>query len=307
MVALSVLDLVPVSTTPSAAIAATIRAAQVAEEAGYQRYWIGEHHNTPGLACGATTILMGHIASVTSTIRVGSGGTMVPLHRPLRLAEDLGTLATLHPKRIEAALSGGAGVDSETMRQLGRNTSVMADVRQLRQHLASTAGMFCQVPLCIMGAGVQAATLAGQLGLPFAFTSHYAPRSLDAAIAAYHAGFMPSQQCTQPYVLASANVMVCDSRDEAEFQMTTLLQMFESAVTGKRGLLSPPRAIEMHPLVKAQIGESLQVTFAGTGPDVTLRMQRWASAHSIDEIITVTYAYDPEIREASIQELGNWF
>ena len=131
MVALSVLDLVPVSTTPSAAIAATIRAAQVAEEAGYQRYWIGEHHNTPGLACGATTILMGHIASVTSTIRVGSGGTMVPLHRPLRLAEDLGTLATLHPKRIEAALSGGAGVDAETMRQLGRNTSVMADVRQL--------------------------------------------------------------------------------------------------------------------------------------------------------------------------------
>ena len=101
--------------------------------------------------------------------------------------------------------------------------------------------------------------------------------------------------------------MVCDSRDEAEFQMTTLLQMFESAVTGKRGLLSPPRAIEMHPLVKAQIGESLQVTFAGTGPDVTLRMQQWASAHSIDEIITVTYAYDPEIREASIQELGNWF
>ncbi|MDO5076678.1 MsnO8 family LLM class oxidoreductase [Corynebacterium sp.] len=307
MVALSVLDLVPVATTPTAAFEATVRAAKVAEQAGYQRYWIAEHHNTSALACGATSVLMGHIASATKTIRVGAGAFMLPLHRPLRLAEDLGTLSRLHPQRIEAAVSGGSGVDAETSRLLGRDSVISADLRALQQALAGVPGLYTQVPLCIMGSGVQAAVLAGRLGLPFAFNSHIAPQQLDAAIAAYRRGFVPSRQCAQPYVLATANVMVCDSREEAEFQLTTLIQMFEGVVTGARGLLSPPRTIEMHPLVQARVQESLKVTFAGTGPDVTLRMQQWASASSIDEIITVTYAYESAVREASIQELGNWF
>ncbi|WJZ03905.1 LLM class flavin-dependent oxidoreductase [Corynebacterium freiburgense] len=294
MVAISVLDLVPVSTTPKAAVFASIAAAKIAEEAGYTRYWIGEYHNNPALACSATALLVSQIAAATSQIRVGGGGMTLSERTPISLAEDLGTLGLLYQKRVEAALSVASYAD-------------ISAARKVRSHLAGLVGFYAQTPLCVYGSSLNTAMFAGQAGLPLAIASHIVPQHLESAIAVYRKSFVPSAQCEQPYVLASANIMVCDSRQEALFQFTTLQQMFGDAVSGKPGLISPPREVDMHPMVKAQMNSALSVSFVGTGPDVALRLQEWANAHSVDEVLSVTYAYDPKVREGSIKELGNWF
>ncbi|ANE05098.1 LLM class flavin-dependent oxidoreductase [Corynebacterium crudilactis] len=313
---LSVLDLVALSEgmTAGEAIAHTVRAAQIAEEHEYARFWVAEHHNSESLASSATTLLMGHIAGHTERIRVGSGGIMLPNHSALHVAEELGTLEAIYPGRIEAGLGRAPGTDPMTARELGRASSlvddVLSQVTSLQNYLDSPderplviahPGITSHVPLFMLGSSINGAAMAAQLDLPFVFASHFAPFQMGPAIASYR------ERATHPYVMAAANVLVCDTQEEAEFQISTLRQMFAGIVTNSRGKLAPPvhnLKDKLDPQVWQHIENSLEMTFIGTADAVVEQLQEFAHRYKLDEIITVTYAYDPHVRFNSIAALG---
>ncbi len=313
---LSVLDLVSISEgmTAGEAIAHSVEAAQVAEATGYERYWVAEHHNSESLASSATTLLMGHIAANTSTIKVGSGGIMLPNHSPLHVAEELGTLDAMFPGRIEAGLGRAPGTDPATARELGRSSAhvedVVSSISALQRYLAipdgrppviAHPGQGSEVPLYMLGSSVNGAAMAAQMGMPFAFASHFAPFQMGPAIASYR------ERAENPYVMAAANVMVAETEEEARFQLSTLHKMFAGIVTNKRSLLSPPeRGLEekLGQMVWKHISDSLEFSFAGTAESVAQQLLEFAERYALDEIITVTYAFDPAIRKASIEALG---
>ncbi|AIK86334.1 LLM class flavin-dependent oxidoreductase [Corynebacterium glutamicum] len=313
---LSVLDLVALSEgmTAGEAIAHSVRAAQIAEEHNYARFWVAEHHNSEGLASSATTLLMGHIAGHTSRIRVGSGGIMMPNHSALHVAEELGTLEAIYPGRIEAGLGRAPGTDPMTARELGRASSLVDDVLSTivslqnyldtpeeRPNIIAHPGINSRVPLFMLGSSLNGAAMAAKLDLPFAFASHFAPFQMGPAIASYR------ERAANPYVMAAANVLVCDTEEEAEFQISTLHQMFAGIVTNSRGKLAPPvRNLKdkLDPMIWKHIEDSLEMTFIGTAESVVLQLQEFADRYKLDEIITVTYSYDPEVRFRSIAALG---
>lgn len=313
---LSVLDLVALSEgmTAGQAIAHSVESAQVAEATGYARYWLAEHHNSEALASSATTLLMGHIAANTTTIRVGSGGIMLPNHSPLHVAEELGTLDAMFPGRIEAGLGRAPGTDPATARELGRGSAhvgdVTASISALQRYLGDPEGQPAvvahpgqgsHVPLYMLGSSVNGAAMAAEMGLPFAFASHFAPFQMGPAIASYR------ERAENPYVMAAANVMVADSEEEARFQLSTLQKMFAGIVTNQRSKLTPPeRGLEekLGPMVWKHITDSLEITFAGTAEQVAGDLLSFAERYALDEIITVTYAFDPAVRKASIEALG---
>lgn len=313
---LSVLDLVALSEgmTAGQAIAHSVESAQVAEATGYARYWLAEHHNSEALASSATTLLMGHIAANTTTIRVGSGGIMLPNHSPLHVAEELGTLDAMFPGRIEAGLGRAPGTDPATARELGRGSAhvgdVTASISALQRYLGDPEGQPAvvahpgqgsHVPLYMLGSSVNGAAMAAEMGLPFAFASHFAPFQMGPAIASYR------ERAENPYVMAAANVMVADSEEEARFQLSTLQKMFAGIVTNQRSKLTPPeRGLEekLGPMVWKHITDSLEITFAGTAEQVAEDLLSFAERYALDEIITVTYAFDPAVRKASIEALG---
>lgn len=313
---LSVLDLVALSEgmTAGQAIAHSVEAARVAEATGYERYWLAEHHNSEALASSATTLLMGHVAANTSTIRVGSGGIMLPNHSPLHVAEELGTLDAMFPGRIEAGLGRAPGTDPATARELGRGSAhvgdVTASISALQRYLGDPEGQPAvvahpgqgsKVPLYMLGSSVNGAAMAAEMGLPFAFASHFAPFQMGPAIASYR------ERAENPYVMAAANVMVADSEEEARFQLSTLQKMFAGIVTNQRSKLMPPeKGLEekLGPMVWKHITDSLEITFAGTAEQVADELLGFAERYALDEIITVTYAFDPAVRKASIEALG---
>lgn len=313
---LSVLDLVALSEGMDAgtAIRHSVEAARIAEDAGYTRYWVAEHHNTEALASSATTLLMGHIAGHTRHIRVGSGGIMLPNHSPLHVAEELGTLAAMYPGRIDAGIGRAPGTDPVTARELGRSSAhtgdVLASISALRAYLAQPEGrapviahpgIGTEVPLYILGSSVNGAAMAAELDLPFAFASHFAPFQMGPAIAAYR------ERAAHPYVMAAANVLVAETEAEARFQLSTLQKMFAGIVLNERGPLSPPEhglAERLDPVVWRHIGDTLEATFAGTAGQVAAELREFARRYAIDEIITVTYSYDPVVRKNSIAALG---
>lgn len=313
---LSVLDLVALSEgmTAGQAIAHSVEAARVAEATGYERYWLAEHHNSEALASSATTLLMGHVAANTSTIRVGSGGIMLPNHSPLHVAEELGTLDAMFPGRIEAGLGRAPGTDPATARELGRGSAhvgdVTASISALQRYLGDPEGQPAvvahpgqgsKVPLYMLGSSVNGAAMAAEMGLPFAFASHFAPFQMGPAIASYR------ERAENPYVMAAANVMVADSGEEARFQLSTLQKMFAGIVTNQRSKLMPPeKGLEekLGPMVWKHITDSLEITFAGTAEQVADELLGFAERYALDEIITVTYAFDSAVRKASIEALG---
>lgn len=313
---LSVLDLVALSEgmTAGQAIAHSVEAARIAEATGYERYWLAEHHNSEALASSATTLLMGHVAANTSTIRVGSGGIMLPNHSPLHVAEELGTLDAMFPGRIEAGLGRAPGTDPATARELGRGSAhvgdVTASISALQRYLGDPEGQPAvvahpgqgsKVPLYMLGSSVNGAAMAAEMGLPFAFASHFAPFQMGPAIASYR------ERAENPYVMAAANVMVADSEEEARFQLSTLQKMFAGIVTNQRSKLMPPeKGLEekLGPMVWKHITDSLEITFAGTAEQVADELLGFAERYALDEIITVTYAFDPAVRKASIEALG---
>lgn len=314
---LSVLDLVAISEgmTAGEAIAHSVEAAQTAEATGYVRYWVAEHHNSEALASSATTLLMGHIAANTTSIKVGSGGIMLPNHSPLHVAEELGTLDAMFPGRIEAGLGRAPGTDPATAKELGRSSAhvedVLASISSLQRYLGDPKGrppviahpgQGSKVPLYMLGSSVNGAAMAAKVGLPFAFASHFAPFQMGPAIASYR------ERAAHPYVMAAANVLVADTEEEARFQLSTLHKMFAGIVTNSRSkLTAPEHGLEekLGPLVWKHITDSLEMTFVGTAEQVAANLEEFAQRYALDEIITVTYAFDPAVRKASIEALGH--
>ncbi|MBS0392793.1 MAG: LLM class flavin-dependent oxidoreductase, partial [Proteobacteria bacterium] len=253
---LSMLDLVAVREggTVAQALDIAVRTARHAESLGFKRYWLAEHHNMPGIASSATAVLVGHIAGATRTIRVGSGGIMLPNHAPLVVAEAFGTLAELYPDRIDLGLGRAPGTDGATMRALRRDrveteADFPRDVAELQQLLAparpgqtivAMPGAGTRVPLWLLGSSLFSAQLAAHLGLPYAFASHFAPRLLQTAIDLYRELFRPSAVLQKPYVMIGVPVIAAPTDAEAEYLASSTHQRVLGILTGRRGRLQPP-------------------------------------------------------------------
>ena len=250
MIPFSILDLAPIpaGSTAGDALRNSLGLAQHAERLGFKRYWLAEHHNMPGIASAATSIVIGHIAQGTSTIRVGSGGIMLPNHSPLIIAEQFGTLATLFPGRIDLGLGRAPGSDQLTARAMRRDLAMSAesfpqDVLELQSYFEDTVpgqpiravpGEGLRVPLYILGSSLFGAQLAAALGLPFAFASHFAPDALMQALAIYREQFEPSATLDAPHAMVAVNIIAADTDAEARRQFTSMQQSFVNLRRGDR-------------------------------------------------------------------------
>jgi luciferase family oxidoreductase group 1 len=298
---LSVLDLATVARdqTVGESLTGTVALAQTAEKFGYQRVWYAEHHNMAAIASSATSVLIAHVAAHTSTIRLGSGGVMLPNHSPLTVAEQFGTLASLHPGRIDLGLGRAPGSDQNTMRALRRNATSSdtfpEDVLELQGYLRGQSrvpgvdaypGKGTDVPLYILGSSLFGAGLAAALGLPYAFASHFAPAALHDAIALYRREFQPSEQLDRPYLMAAFNVTAADDQADAERQQhetmrsrVALLLRPGTRFTDEQAdqLLASPQAEHLHQMT----------TYSAIGtPDVVRRgVTEFAEATGADELI----------------------
>ena len=303
-VPLSVLDLAIVGRdeTPADALASTVTFAQRAEQLGYRRVWYAEHHNMASIASSATSVLFAHVAAHTSTIRLGSGGIMLPNHTPLTIAEQFGTLATLHPGRIDLGLGRAPGTDQNTMRALRRDERAADtfpdDVLELQAYLQGSSripgveavpGAGTDVPLYILGSSLFGAQLAADLGLPYAFASHFAPAALLDAVALYRQRFRPSSQLAEPYVMAAINVLAATETDDAERQ---LLEVRRRRVA--RFVVAPGRELtddEADRILASpqgrQLAHMMHYTAAGDPPTVARRIEDFAAETGADEVVTV--------------------
>lgn len=298
---LSILDLATVARdqTVAEALAGTVALARKAEETGYRRVWYAEHHNMPGIASSATSVLIAHVAAHTSTIRLGAGGVMLPNHSPLTIAEQYGTLETLHPGRIDLGLGRAPGTDQSTMRALRRDAtsadSFPEDVLELQGYLRGESripgvdaypGKGTDVPLYILGSSLFGARLAAVLGLPYAFASHFAPAALHEAIALYRREFQPSAQLDRPYVIAAYNVLAADDQADAERQRQEVMRSRVALIlrpgteyTDEQAdaLLRSPQAAHLHQMM----------TYSAVGtPDVVReKVTEFAEQTGADELI----------------------
>lgn len=319
----SVLDLAAVSQgqTPADAFRNSLRMARSAERLGYTRYWFAEHHNMPGVASSATSILIGHIAGGTSTIRVGSGGIMLPNHAPLIVAEQFGTLASLYPGRIDLGLGRAPGTDQLTAMAIrGQNFrsehNFVADIEMLQTlfsadnsgaKVRAIPGEGLDIPIWILGSSTDSAVVAASLGLPYAFASHFAPAQFLAAISIYRQRFVPSAHLQQPYVLACVNIAAADTDEEAEFLFTSVKRLFGGIVTGKRQQLQPPAAdIDQawSPEVEAAVMQMLRYAFVGSATRLERQLKSFLEQTGINEIMATSYIYDQELRIRSYKILS---
>lgn len=319
-VPLSILDLVSVSTNQSVgeAIGASMRAVQVADSVGYRRVWFAEHHNTSAVASSSTAVLVGQAAARTSRIIVGSGGVMLPNHAPLMVAEDYGTLAAMYPGRVELGLGRAPGTDMATARALARSdaspNAFVANVTDLHDWMdtgVASSGLRAgvaagsRVPMWILGSSTAGAQIAAHLGLPYSFASHFAPDALMAALEVYRSRFnpdAPTAQISEPHVMVGVNVLACDDDAEAHHQFTTVQRMFLSLRrTGGRDALLPPGDIEATSDELAMMEHMLQVSAIGSPARVTSQLESLVDMTGADELITVTYAHDPDVRIRSLE------
>jgi luciferase family oxidoreductase group 1 len=319
MVPVSILDLVPVilGETPREALPKSLQLARHAEALGYKRYWVAEHHNMTGIASAATSVVIGYLASGTSTIRVGSGGIMLPNHSPLVIAEQFGTLESLYPGRIDLGLGRAAGTDPRTVRALRRDSRASdtfpQDVLELQAFLApaksgqavrAVPGAGTEVPIWILGSSTFGAELAASLGLPYAFASHFAPDDLFAALDVYGSRFKPSQQLDKPYAMVGVNVVAADTDEEARGLFTTVQQSFTNLVRGAGGKLQAPiDNIEEYwnPLEKYQASRMLKYSFVGSGETVRSEIRRFLASTPVDELMIVTSLFDHSARMRSYE------
>ena len=322
MALFSILDVaqVPQGSTPSDALRNTLDLAQHAERWGYRRYWLAEHHNMVGIASAATSVVIGHVAGGTKTIRVGSGGIMLPNHSPLVIAEQFGTLDALYPGRIDLGLGRAPGTDQRTLRALRRNPSAAEnfpqDVLELQallgplqagQAIQAVPGTNSNVPLWILGSSLFGAQLAGVLGLPYAFASHFAPDALMEALKIYRATFQSSQQSAKPYAMVGANVVVAETDEAARRLFTSAQQTFANLVRGARGQLPPPiDDIESYwsPAEKAQASGMLAFAIVGSPAMVREGLERVQRQTGADEIMIVSAIYEHAARLRSYEILA---
>jgi len=320
MIPLSILDLAPVpeGSTPTDALRNAKDLAQHAERWGYNRYWVAEHHNMQGIASAATSIVIAHLANATSTIRVGSGGIMLPNHAPLLIAEQFGTLATLFPGRIDLGLGRAPGTDQRTAQALRRNMNGSVDdfprdVVELQQYLqppqpgqavVATPGAGTEVPLWILGSSLYGAGLAAMLGLPFAFASHFAPAYMEAAIDLYREKFEPSGQLEKPHVMLGYNVFAADTDEEAQLLQTSMMQSFVRLRRGTPGKMPPPKAdfIEtLSPPERQMLAEVARCSAVGSPETVTAAMSSFIASTGADELMLVSSIYDHQKRLRSFE------
>lgn len=312
---LSMLDLVAVreGSTVAQAIATAVQTAQHAEQLGFTRYWLAEHHNMPGLACSSTAVLVGHVAGATQRIRVGSGGVMLPNHAPLVVAEAFGTLDALYPGRIDLGLGRAPGTDPLTMRALRRNRveteeDFPQDVSELQQLLGelqpgqrvvASPGAGSHVPIWLLGSSLFSAQLAAQRGLPYAFASHFAPSMLMQALDIYRHNFVPSAVLSQPKVVVGVPLIAAPTDEEAEFLASSIHQRVSGIVRGERRALQPPVAgflASRDPREQAAIADFLAMAVIG-GPDrVQAQLHQIAQATQADELMLVCDIFDPALR-----------
>ncbi len=320
MIPYSILDLVRITQGADArtALHNALDLAQHAEDWGYKRFWVAEHHNMPGIASSATAVVIGHLAGGTQTIRVGSGGVMLPNHAPLVVAESFGTLEALYPNRIDLGLGRAPGTDQLTMRALRRDSSVGADtfphdVLELQRYLGQPApgqrvravpGEGSEVPLWLLGSSVYSASLAAQLGLPFAFASHFAPDLLMQALEIYRDNFEPSEQLAKPHAMVVANVFAADSDDEARRLFTSVEQAFVNLRRGTPGQLPAPLIGEARPWTayeQENIDHSLAFSFVGAPETVREGLQHLVEQTGADELMLTAMIHDHKARLRSFE------
>jgi luciferase family oxidoreductase group 1 len=320
---LSVLDLSPIIEGGDAALAFqnTADLAQHAERWGYHRFWLAEHHNLPGIASAATSVVIGHVAGKTKTIRVGAGGIMLPNHAPLVIAEQFGTLESLYPGRIDLGLGRAPGSDQRTARALRRNLGSSGDtfpqdVIELQSYFAGTQpvqaipGTGLDVPLYLLGSSDFSARLAAELGLPFAFASHFAPEYLEVALHLYRRDFQPSPALAEPYAMIGAGIFAADTDAEARRLFTSAQLQFLSMVRGRPGKLPPPvDSIDDHctPAERAAIDQRTRCSAVGSPETVRRRLQELLEQTHADEIIATGQIYDHAARLRSFEIAADVF
>jgi luciferase family oxidoreductase group 1 len=299
---LSILDLAIIGKgqTAADAFANSVALAQRAEARGYRRVWYAEHHNMASIASSATSVLIAHVAAHTNTIRLGAGGVMLPNHSPLTIAEQFGTLATLHPGRIDLGLGRAPGSDQNTLRAMRRDAHSSdrfpEDVLELQGYLAGASripgvtavpGAGTNVPLYILGSSLFGAQLAAALGLPFAFASHFAPGALIDAISLYRREFRPSAQLAEPYAIAGVNVIAADTEDEAQQQWETVRRWrIARFVTPGRDLTDDEADAILDSPQGRQIAQMMHYSAIGTPEVVQEYLDEFASLAGADELIT---------------------
>jgi luciferase family oxidoreductase group 1 len=320
MVPYSILDLSPIveGATAADALKNSVSLARQAEKLGYNRYWVAEHHNMPGIASAATAVVIAHIAAATQKIRVGAGGVMLPNHAPLVIAEQFGTLESLHPGRIDLGLGRAPGTDMLTARALRRNLTdsdeqFPRDVQelmsyfaeeQLGQRIRAIPGSGLKVPIWLLGSSLFSAQLAAILGLPFAFASHFAPDLLVDAIDIYRNRFEPSDRLAKPYAMVAANVIAAETDEEARRLFTSIQQSFIALRRGQPGKL--PRPIEKieefaSEAELALVRRALAVSFVGSPENVRQGLSEFIARIAPDEIMITGHIYDHEARLRSFE------
>ena len=315
---LSILDLAPINPGQSAGdgIAASVALAQQAEKSGYQRVWYAEHHNMPSIASSATSVLIAHIAAHTTSIRLGAGGVMLPNHSPLTIAEQFGTLASIHPDRIDLGLGRAPGSDQVTMRALRRTNSSSdafpQDVLELQGYLSDESripgveaipGRGTNVPLYILGSSTFGASLAAALGLPFAFASHFAPGALQDAVTIYRRDFKPSAQLERPHVMAGVNVVTADTTEAAEKEMHLLKRARVGLLFGRKGQTFTDDEAEAILASDAgrQIDQMVRYSAVGTPHEVRDYLEQFIEHADADELIIAHQATTTEGRLRSVE------
>jgi len=323
MISLSVLDLSPIAEGSNAAqsFRNTLDLARHAENLGFTRYWLAEHHGMPGIASAATAVLIGHVAAGTSTIRVGAGGIMLPNHSPLVIAEQFGTLESLYPGRIDLGLGRAPGSDPVTARALRRNLASDADefprdVVELmdyfsdrpRQSVRAVPGTGVKVPIWILGSSLFGAQLAAHLGLPFAFASHFAPAQMMQALDLYRTTFKPSAELQKPYTMLGFNVFSADTDGEAQILATSMQRAFVNLRSGRPARLPPPLpgyAEQVGPAERAMLQSVMSCSAIGTPETVRAVVLDFVARTGADELMITSQVFDHQARKRSYTLTAN--
>lgn len=316
---LSVLDLAIVTEGANTAMAIerTVQLAKHVEQEGFNRLWLAEHHNMANIASSATAVLIGHVAGHTSTIRIGSGGIMLPNHSPLAIAEQFGTLDTLYPNRIDLGLGRAPGTDQATAMALRRNFADGAaynfgrNIEELQHYFSNTSeharvrafpGEGAHIPIWVLGSSTDSAYLAAEMGLPYAFAAHFAPAQFRAAIDIYRKHFKPSSEWSKPHVMACVNVIGATTNDEAQYLATSIYQMFLGIITNKRRPLPPP-VPSMDGLwdlqERAAVAHMTSCTFIGDTETLRTQLGNFIDDTQIDELMVTSNVYDMDLRMRS--------
>ncbi|WOB98204.1 MULTISPECIES: luciferase-like monooxygenase [unclassified Providencia] len=317
---LSLLDLAPIiqGSTAKEAFAHSLDIAQLAEKLGYHRYWLAEHHNMTGIASAATSVLIGYLAANTHNLRLGSGGVMLPNHSPLVIAEQFGTLNTLYPERIDLGIGRAPGSDQRTMQALRRHMNT--DIDNFPQDVAQIINWFDainpdpavrpvpgfgeKIPVWLLGSSLYSARLAAQMGLPFAFASHFAPDLLLQALDVYRANFQPSQRLSKPYAMVCINIIAADTQSEAEFLFTSMQQAFVMLRRGQPSQLpAPVESMEniWSPAEKFGVQQALGMSLVGDKTKVRHGLDTILRQTQADEIMVNGQIFDHQARLYSFE------